>query len=167
MIVPNVRDATLRKTRALHSGCRPCPPGQPGRRLERIEARRQKSLVLILAREFASKLATPVFIADAAGDLVYFNEPAEAVLGRTYAEAGEMSAGEWASMFQVEELDGTSMPLESMPGGIALFERRPAHHRFRIRGLDGRSRVISATAFPLLVSADELVGVVIIFWEEG
>lgn len=58
------------------------------------------------------------------------------------------------------------MPLESMPAGIALLERRPAHHTFRIRGLDGRSRVISVTAFPLLASATELVGVVAIFWEQ-
>lgn len=97
---------------------------------------------------------------------MYFNEPAEAILGRTYGEAGEISANEWASLFDVEELDGTPMPLESMPAGIALLERRPAHHTFRIRGLDGRSRVISVTAFPLLASASELVGVVAIFWEQ-
>lgn len=108
-----------------------------------------------------------MFIADAAGDLVYFNEPAEAVLGRTYAEAGELSASEWAALFDVEELDGTPMALESMPAGVALLERRPAHHTFRIRGLDQRSRVISVTAFPLIASADEVVGAVAIFWENG
>ena len=51
-----------------------------------------KSLILILAREFASKLATATFISDAAGRLVYYNEPAERILGRTFAEAGEMPA---------------------------------------------------------------------------
>jgi PAS domain-containing protein len=107
-----------------------------------------------------------VFIADASGDLVYYNEPAEAILGRTYAEAGEISAGEWASIFEVEQVDGTPMPLESMPAGVALLDRRPAHHTFRIRGLDGRSRVISVTAFPLLARAGELEGVVAIFWEQ-
>jgi len=57
------------------------------------------------------------------------------------------------------------MPLEARPAAIALLERRPAHHSFRIVGLDGNRRAISATAFPLLASADELVGVVSIFWE--
>jgi hypothetical protein len=57
------------------------------------------------------------------------------------------------------------MPLEARPAAIALHERRPAHHSFRITGLDGNMRAISATAFPLLASADELVGVVSIFWE--
>jgi PAS domain-containing protein len=130
-----------------------------------MEGRPQKNLVLILAREFASKLATATFLIDDRGSLVFFNEPAEQILGRTFAEAGELNATEWASVFQVEELDGTPMTLERMPGGIALFERKPAHHTFRIRGLDDHARTISATAFPLLAAPTELVGVVIFFWE--
>jgi hypothetical protein len=57
------------------------------------------------------------------------------------------------------------LPHDARPVAIALLERRPTHHTFRIRGLDGHPREISATAFPLLASADELVGVVSIFWE--
>jgi PAS domain-containing protein len=128
--------------------------------------RRAKHLVLILAREFASKLATPMFISDADGNLVFFNEPAGQVLGRTFSEVGELPAGRWAELFETEELDGAPVPLERMPAGIALLERRPAHHRFAIRGLDGVRRVISVTAFPLLAHVDDLVGVVAIFWQE-
>ena len=130
-----------------------------------MSPRRQKNLVLILAREFASKLATATFIADDAGRLVFYNEPAEEIVGRTFAEAGEMSADEWASLFSTEELDGTPMELDKIPGGVALLERRPAHHTFRIVGLDGTARVISATAFPLFEHEDSFVGVVVIFWE--
>ena len=50
--------------------------------------RRQKQLVLILAREFAQQLVTPVFISDDEGRLVFYNESAEELLGRTFAEAG-------------------------------------------------------------------------------
>ena len=50
----------------------------------------QKHLVLILAREFASNLATPMGITDEQGRLVYFNEAAESIIGTTFAEAGEM-----------------------------------------------------------------------------
>jgi hypothetical protein len=129
--------------------------------------RRQKNLVLILAREFASKLATPMFIADAAGDLVFYNEPAEVVLGQSYAEAGELRADQWASRFSVEHLDGTPMALEDNPAGIALREQRPAHGRLRIVGLDGARRTLSVTAFPLFAHADEFVGMVAIFWEQA
>jgi PAS domain-containing protein len=131
-----------------------------------VEQRRPKHLVLILAREFASKLATPMLVSDAAGNLVFFNEPAAGVLGRSFAEVGELPASRWAEMFETEELDGTPVPLERMPAGIALAEARPAHHRFVIQGLDGVRRVISVTAFPLLAHTDDLVGVVAIFWEE-
>jgi hypothetical protein len=129
------------------------------------EMRRQKNLLVILAREFASKLATPTFIADAEGNLVFYNEPAEQLLGRTFAEAGEVKADEWASLYKVEELDGTPIPLERNPGGIALLERRPAHRHLRITGLNGVRREIQATAFPLMSTPDDLVGMVAIFWE--
>ena len=65
-----------------------------------MESKRQKDLILIHARELASKLATAMFIADAEGDLVFYNEAAEEILGRTFAEAGEMSAESWTSLFQ-------------------------------------------------------------------
>lgn len=130
-----------------------------------MQGRRQKNLVLILAREFASQLATPVFVIDAEGDLVFFNEPAEIIVGRTFAEAGEMNAREWPDLFRVEHLDGSPMPLEEIPGGVALLERTEAHATFRLTGLDGVQRTISATGIPLFTRETELVGVVAIFWE--
>ncbi len=122
--------------------------------------------MLILAREFASKLATPMLVSDADGNLVFFNEPAAGVLGRSFGEVGELPASRWAELFETEELDGTPVPLERMPAGIALMEARPAHHRFVIKGLDAVRRVISVTAFPLLAGPEDLVGVVATFWEE-
>jgi PAS domain-containing protein len=131
-----------------------------------MDLRRHKNLVLILAREFASKLATPMFVTDADGSLVFYNEPAEVILGRSFTEAGEMSANEWGMLFQVEDAEGRPMELSQMPAGIAFVEQRPAHGSIRIRGLDGVRRLISVTAFPLFAHTAEFVGVVAIFWEE-
>ena len=61
--------------------------------------------MLILAREVASNLATPTLIADAEGRLVFYNEAAEAVIGRTFAEAGEMRLDEWTASFDPRTLD--------------------------------------------------------------
>jgi len=130
------------------------------------QGRRQKNLVLILAREFASKLATPMFVTDDEGKLVYYNEPAELVLGRSFAEAGELSAQSWAETFNVSRLDGSPMPLEEMPGGVALLKRREAHSALRITGLDGVVHTIEVTAFPLLDREDRPVGTVTVFWED-
>ena len=131
-----------------------------------MELRRQKNLVLILAREFASKLATAVLVADADGSLVFYNEPAEEILGRSFAEAGEMPAGEWAGLFEVEDLDGHPIELADMPAGISFRDRRPDHGTIRIRGLDGVRRTIAVTAFPLFAHTAEFVGVVAVFWQE-
>jgi PAS domain-containing protein len=128
------------------------PPG--------LQERRQKNLVLIMAREFASKLIT-----DGDGDLVFYNEPAEEILGRRFAEAGELRAEEWSSLWKLHDLEGKPMPLERTPGGIALLERRPVHRDLCLTGLDGVVHQISATAFPLMATPDDLVGMVAIFWK--
>jgi PAS domain-containing protein len=129
--------------------------------------RQPKNLVLILAREFASKLATPMFVADAEGDVVFYNEAAEEILGRRFAEDVEMSADQWVSLFHPETLEGAPMALADMAAGIAFLERRPAHGALRIMGLDGRKREVAVTGFPLFAHADEFVGMVAIFWEQA
>ena len=125
----------------------------------------QKHLPLIIARELASQLATATFIADAQGRLVFYNEAAEEILGRTFAEAGSMAAEGWTSQFRLEELDGTPMALERMPAGIALLERRPAHGKLWMTGLDGQRRLLAVTAVPLFASETEVVGMIALFWQ--
>ena len=127
---------------------------------------RHKHLVLILAREFASNLATPTFIADETGRLVFFNEAAEEVIEETFAEMGELPLEEWTSRFHARTLESEPLPFERRPPGIALYERRPAHERYRVTSADGAERDISVTAFPLFAHADEFVGVFTIFWRE-
>ena len=124
----------------------------------------QRSLVLILARDFASRLATAVFLVDAEGTLVYFNEAAEQLLGRAFVEGRGMTADEWSTVFSPIDEEGKPMPLEELPLGIAISRREPAHRRFSIRGLDGVERTIDATAFPLFAHADEFIGAIAFFW---
>ena len=131
-----------------------------------MAVRQQRPLPLILARELATQVATATFIADAQGDLVFYNEQAERILGRTFAEAGSMSASEWGALFQLETLDGDPLPPEKMPAAIALLEQRPAHGRLRMTGLDGIKRTLSVTGIPLLSSRVECVGMLALFWQE-
>jgi PAS domain-containing protein len=127
---------------------------------------RHKHLVLILAREFISNLATPTLLADDRGLLVFFNEAAEEVFGRTFAETGELPLEDWTARFAPRTLESEPLPLERRPTGIALYERRAAHERMRVTGADGVERELSVTAFPLFAHADEFVGVVTIFWRD-
>ena len=132
-----------------------------------MSVRRHKHLVLILAREFASNLATPTLIADDRGRLVFYNEAAEAVIGRPFAEAGEMPLDEWTSSFHPRRVDTEEpVPAERRPARIAFDQRRAAHRSFRITSRDGVERDVAVTAFPLFAHADEFVGIVAIFWRE-
>lgn len=127
--------------------------------------RKQPDLVLIVARSFATKIATPTLIADARGDLVFFNDAAAEVIGRSYVDVGKLPASRWQELFQPRTMDEEPLTVEQTPGGIALLEGRPVHDSFAFRGLDGREREITVTAFPLLSHPDEVVGVMAIFWE--
>ena len=125
---------------------------------------RQKHLVLILAREFASNLSTPTIIADARGDLVFYNEAAEDVVGRRFAETGEMPLDDWVAAFEPRTLTSEPLPLEQRPARIAFDEHRASHLRYRITSTDGVEREIEVTSFPLFAHTDEFVGIVVIFW---
>lgn len=142
--------------------------GRARARLARTVAEtRQKTLILILARELSSNLATPVFVVDADGTLVFYNEAAEGILGAPFEEVGELTRDQWAGMFFPESADGTALSPEQVPLTRALDERHPTHARIRITGRDGIRRTIAVTAFPLLVGGAEFAGAVAIFWEEN
>lgn len=132
-----------------------------------MAAVRSKHLVLILAREFASNLATPTLITDERGWVVFYNEAAEDIFGRSFAEAGEMPLDDMTSPFSPRTVGSEEpLPFEQRPTGIALHEQRATHERFRVTSSDGVDREVSVTAFPLFAHADELVGTVSIFWRE-
>jgi len=126
----------------------------------------QKPIELILMRQLASSLAMPIFLVDSAGNLVFYNEAAEALLGRRFEETGEMALGEWSTLFTPTAEDGTPLPSDTLPLSVVLEKRRPAHRVFWIRGLDGIRRKIEATAFPLEGQSGRHLGAVAVFWEQ-
>jgi PAS domain-containing protein len=125
----------------------------------------QRNLILILARNFAARLATAVFLVDAEGSVIYFNEVAEQLLGQRFIEGHGMTAAEYTELFQPSDDEGNPVPALESPLGIAITKRRPGHGRFTIRSADGVKRPLEATAFPLLAHTDECVGALAIFWE--
>jgi PAS domain-containing protein len=125
----------------------------------------QQPVELILIRQWASYLAMPIFLVDGDGNLVYYNEPAEALLGRRYDEAGEMPLAELDRIFHTTAEDGSPLAAEDLPLGIALMQGRPAHGRLRFKGLDAIWRLIEVTAFPVEGQGGRQLGAVAIFWE--
>jgi len=122
--------------------------------------------VHILAREFASNLATPTLLVDGDGVLIFFNEAAEELVGGTFAEVGEMTIEQFSNTFAPRLADDDPLPIERRPTRIAFEERRAAHEEMTVTSLDGVERHIGVTAFPLFAQKDEFVGIVAIWWRE-
>jgi PAS domain-containing protein len=131
-----------------------------------MEKTQQRNLVLILARELAANSATPMFVVDPEGTLVFFNEPAEQVLGRSFSETGPLDSNEWGTIFSPLDPSGRPIPVDNLPLTRALRDLQPGHLAMKITGLDGEQRMIAVTAFPLFARANEFVGALAIFWEE-
>ena len=126
----------------------------------------QQPIELILLKQWATYLDIPIWLMDANGDMLFYNEPAEAVLGRRFDEAGRIHVSELTEMFITTRVDGSPMPTEELPVTIALTERRPVHGTVSIRALNQVWRTINVTAFPI-DAAGRRLGVVAMFWEQG
>jgi PAS domain-containing protein len=113
-------------------------------------------------RDVADSLALPVAIVDARGDLVYYNRSAELVLGQPYTR--RLSQAEWSELWSPTNLEGEPIPAGQLPLIVALRERRPAHGWLTIASLDGVSRRLEVTAFPLQ-TGDRSLGAVALFWQ--
>ena len=128
----------------------------------------QREIEQILTRQLASHLAMPAFIVDNDGTLIYYNEPAEQILGRRYEETFEMPMAEWATRFTPMDENGRSVPPGELPLAMALQQRRPAYSRLYIEGEDHVRRFIEVIAFPLTGragSSERNLGAVALFWE--
>jgi len=125
----------------------------------------QQPVELILLRQLASYLTVPVFLAGEDENLLYYNEAAEALLGREFEEVGELPLAKLSDVFGITAEDGSPLPPEAIPLGIALRKQRPAHLRVKFKALDGIERHIEVTAFPLGGRGDRHLGAVAIFWE--
>jgi PAS domain-containing protein len=120
---------------------------------------------IILTRQLAGYLGVPLFLIDPGGSLLFYNEAAEAILGRRFDETGPMTAAEWSSIFAPMDEGGRPVAPESLPLMITLAEQRPAFARFFIRGLDGVLRHLEVTSIPIAGLRGELLGAAALFWE--
>ena len=122
---------------------------------------------LILMRELAGHLATPIFVVKPNGDLLFYNEPAEEILGTRFDETGLMPFQAWATAFTPTDDDGVVIPPDELPLAIAVQQQRPAQGVMTILGFDGKRRRLMVAAIPLKVQWGDHLGAMAIFWEEA
>lgn len=125
----------------------------------------QRDVELIVLRQAASFLATPIFIIGTDGALAYYNEAAERLLGRRYDEMGEMALEEWGSMFTPTDELGEPIPPDELPLARALAEHHPTTGVLHITALSGETRRIEVAAIPLVGQTGRALGALAVFWE--
>ena len=121
---------------------------------------------IILNRQLADCLSIPVFITDTKGNLLFYNEPAEEILGKRYEDTGEMPVETWSTIFKAKEFDGSEIVPQDLPLVKTLTEQLPFHRTFLIESLLGKLEKISLTSYPIIGRTGKFLGAVAIFWRQ-
>ncbi len=123
---------------------------------------------IILARQFADCLSIPVFIVDTNGNLLFYNEPAEALLGLRFGETGSMAVEEWSTVFKPTDENGQPLAPEKLPLVQTLGTQKPAHGSFWIDSLSSNEKhLLTVTSFPLMGRPNRFLGAVALFWKSN
>lgn len=125
----------------------------------------QNDIEVSLAQQLAEYLAMPIFIVDPSGDMLFFNESAEVILGCQYHEIETVPASEWPTVFAPLNFESRLLEPKELPLIIAMTKHHPDQKRLRIRGLDQTLREIDVIAFPILAQEQRYLGAAAVFWE--
>ncbi len=124
-----------------------------------------QQIEIILARQLADCLSVPVFIVGPEGTLLFYNEPAEQILGKRFEDTGEMLVGEWGEIWYPHDEDGNAIPREELPLVKTIYSHEPGHKTFWIKSLAGKSIKISVTSIPVIGRSKQFSGAMAIFWD--
>jgi PAS domain-containing protein len=118
---------------------------------------------IILTRQLAEYLSVPLLLVDSKGNLLFYNEPAETILGRRFEDTGGMPAEQWSRSFTAVDEQGQAIAPDDLPLMVTLSTRLPAHRRLRI--VDGdASRAMEVTAIPIAGLHGDFLGAAGMFW---
>ena len=123
-----------------------------------------KPIQLILARQLASSMATAIMLFDAQGNLIFYNEPTEAILNTRFDETGEINVDEVLRIVAATDEERRPLSREERPGWVARLEGRPITRTVWLSCNAGPWLRLQATAIPIIGEQGELHGVMQFFW---
>ena len=126
-----------------------------------------KEIEIILSRHLASCLAMPMFIINPSGELVFYNETAEPILGRRFADTGELPVHDWTSNFSRRECQDPASSSGERPFVDELLARRPVQLGLCRHGSNGERHPVEITTVPIIGQSDRHLGTVVVIWEPG
>jgi PAS domain-containing protein len=126
----------------------------------------QLPVEMILVRQLAGYLYVPVLVVDTTGTVVFYNEPAERILGVRFEETGRIGPEEADRLVELSEDPAAGPDDVGRPTITALQQRRPVHvRRWLLRRGDRVRLQVELTAFPIIDQDERLLGAVAMFWE--
>jgi len=126
----------------------------------------QQPVEMILARQLASHLFIPVLLTDTTGTVIFYNEPAEQLLGVRFEETGRVSPEEADRLVEVGDDPAGGPDATGRPVLTALQQRRPVHTRRPVLRRGDQVRLqVEISAFPVIDQEGRLLGAVAMFWE--
>ncbi|MFT3910343.1 MAG: hypothetical protein QM737_13040 [Ferruginibacter sp.] len=120
---------------------------------------------IILTRQWADCLSMPAFLTDTSGNLIFYNEPAEKLLGTRFEETGEMKVETWGTIFKQKDDEGNLIPPEKLPLVRTILDQYPHHKTFWIESMHGKAEKISVTAYPIIGRTGNFLGAIALFWK--
>ena len=126
---------------------------------------KSQEIEVILSRHFAESLHIPIFITDPLGNLLFYNEGAEELLGKRFEDTGPMPVEEWSTLFRPTDVNGVPIPPPDLPLVKTLTTKKPAQGEVYINSLNGEKHHINVTSFPLIGNTDNYVAAIAIFWK--
>jgi PAS domain-containing protein len=120
-------------------------------------------LLLVQARNLITNLALPALLTDSEGRLLFFNDAAAELLGRSFEEVGRMPREEWGREIGPFDEGGRAVATDSLPFARALRTGCPAQGRFRVRFGEGGLGEVEVSALPL-VEPGNFEGALVVFW---
>lgn len=138
---------------------------RPGGSIDLASPGGDRPVELLLMRQLASYLSMAFYLVGPDESLLFFNEPAERMIGRRFEEAEPMGMEEWSARLEPADERGEPIALEERPMFVAQRRQLPVHRRYSIRSFDGARQRIEGLAFPLVGERSRQLGAVGIFWE--
>jgi len=125
----------------------------------------QRPIELILLRELARRLATPVTLYDAHGRLAYLNRAAEALFGLNFEELGEISLEEAVALIRPTDANGVPLRAEQMPTGVVPRKPQAPQANLWVHDQNGRAQRVATTSISLRGQGGGALGAMSIWWK--
>jgi hypothetical protein len=119
---------------------------------------------IILTRQLAEYLSVPLLLVDSKGELLFYNEPAERILGRRFEDTGSMPPEEWSKSITALDEQGQPLPPGDLPLMVTLASRMPAHRRLQLVDGEHGARAVEVTSIPIAGLHGDFLGAAAMFW---